>query len=161
MDFSYFGETNQFRQPFFGQAVERRTQAQLDSFNSLRFEGGRVIGRADRPFDTRSANNTFGDPRAIFIMNEQGRIYASNERTPGEYHHSTLSGGNPVAAAGELSVKNGELKYVTAASGHYRPDAGHMLNLKLELERQGIFGVPIYDREGEGRNPPLFVTGQP
>jgi hypothetical protein len=54
-------------------------------------------------------------------MNEDGNLYASNHQEIGLFHHSTLGNSQPVAAAGEVHVINGQIEHVTAASGHYRP----------------------------------------
>jgi hypothetical protein len=162
MDPYYAGETDPGQHPFPGQSVARPTPDRLERFYGLRFgPDGTLIGRGNRPFETSSGNSPFGEGgRAIFVMDQHGRIFASNDVDPGEFHHSSLGGGQPVASAGELAVKNGQIEYVTASSGHYKPQMAQMYNLKLELERQGITGVPIYDHKGPYVNPPMFVTGQ-
>lgn len=160
LDPYYDGETDPARHPFPGQSVRRVPPERL-GFYSVQFQNGRLIGRGGRPFETSSGNAAFGqDPRAIFVMNKHGQIFASNDVEPGEFHHSSLGGGQPVAAAGELSVSGGRINFVTAASGHYKPQRAQMWNVKLELERQGVMGVPIYDHLGPYVNPPMFVTGQ-
>jgi hypothetical protein len=162
MDPYYDGETDPARHPFPGQSVARPSPDRLQRFYGLNFgPNGTLYGRGNRPFETSSGNSPFGEGgRAIFVMDRHGRIFASNDVDPGEFHHSSLGGGQPVAAAGELAVKNGRIQYATASSGHYKPQLAQMYNLKLELERQGITGVPIYDHLGPYVNPPMFITGQ-
>jgi hypothetical protein len=54
-------------------------------------------------------------------MDENGHIYASKTHKVGEFHHSSLGGGKPVAGAGEITVKNGVPTEISNGSGHYRP----------------------------------------
>lgn len=39
--------------------------------------------------------------------------------------HIDLSGGKPVAAAGEFSVRNGQITKLDDASGHYKPSGSN------------------------------------
>jgi hypothetical protein len=159
MDSYYDGETDPGRSPYPNQSVRRIPPENLN-FYRVRFENGQLINRR-RPFETSSGTTPFGTGgRAIFVMDRDGNIFASNGAEAGEFHHSTLANGGPVAAAGEMSVSNGRLNYVTATSGHYRPTMAQMENLKFELESQGVMGVPIYDHLGPGFNPPMFITGE-
>jgi len=54
-------------------------------------------------------------------MDADGTFYASMEQAVGEFHHSSLVAGDPVAAAGELDVGQGVLEALSDKSGHYRP----------------------------------------
>ena len=54
-------------------------------------------------------------------MDENGTLYASKFQKMGESHHSSLLGERPVAGAGEIGVKNGELVFLSDKSGHYMP----------------------------------------
>lgn len=159
MDPYYAGETDVNQHPYHGQSVRRVPPENL-GFYRIGFQNGQLTNRR-RPFETSSGSTPWGTGgRAIFVMDRDGNIFASNNAEAGEFHHSTLANGGPVAAAGELSVSNGRLNYVTAASGHYRPSYAQMAQVKEVLESQGIYGVPIYDHQGPGFNPPMFVTGQ-
>lgn len=73
----------------------------------------------DTPAD-RSVHSA--DPRAIFVMERHGEIFASNHQAVGQFHHSSFLGG-PVAAAGELGVTDGTVHLVSNNSGHYQPSA--------------------------------------
>ena len=156
----YDGETDIARDPWPGKQVRRIPPERLGFYGVQFGPDGLLRGRGGREFNSTSSNAFGNDPRAIFVMNADGRIFASNDVVPGEFHHSTLSGGGPVAAAGELSVRNGRVQFVTAASGHYRPQWAHMLNVKREFERQGILGVEIWDHQGPAGGNLMFVTGQ-
>ena len=41
-----------------------------------------------------------GEGKAIFVMDENRDFYASKFQQVGRFHHSSLAGGEPVAAAG-------------------------------------------------------------
>lgn len=89
-------------------------------------------------FDTRNAATHEGNARAIFVMNAQGEIFASTFQEAAYMHHSSLSGGEPVAAAGELIVENGKVIGITNKSGHYRPEAKYTEQLITSLRSQGV-----------------------
>jgi len=69
---------------------------------------------------------------AIYVIDSQGRMYASTENQLGVFHHTSFTGGEPVASAGHVVVKDGKLLHINNASGHYRPDVG-MLQQGVEV----------------------------
>ncbi|TKC87986.1 hypothetical protein FAZ69_17165 [Trinickia terrae] len=89
----------------------------------LKMENGRLIGSDGRPFDTRGATTTFLETQgtAIFAMDAAGRLYAASERVAGQFQHSSFLAGGAVAAAGEIEVHDGVVKFLSGKSGHYRP----------------------------------------
>lgn len=156
MDPRYDGETLPNEH---GDGVQR-VQPTPGGFHHAQFQNGQWMLRG-RPFDTRAGSTPWDTGgRAIFVMDRNGNLFVSNNAEAGSFHHSTLGNGGPVAAAGELRVENGQLQYVTAASGHYKPTYAQMAQLKGMLESQGIYGVPIYDFKGPYVNPPMFITGR-
>lgn len=73
-------------------------------------------------FDTSAGKSVHStDPRAIFVMDQQGNLFASNHQAVGHFHHSSFLGGHPVGAAGELGVKDGKVQLISNNSGHYQP----------------------------------------
>jgi hypothetical protein len=88
---------------------------------ALTFRGGRICDAAGNLFDTTDAESLFSDGRAIFVMDADGNFFASKDQRVGEFHHSSLVAGHPVAAAGELEVKGGVLTALSDKSGHYTP----------------------------------------
>lgn len=106
---------------------------------------GRLLDVRGRPFDTGSAVSAHsGGGRAIFVMDEYGNVYASSQHAVGQFHHSSLAGGRPVAAAGELEVRDGVLRLVTDQSGHYQPAREFTLRAVDHLRQAGI---RIQDRQ--------------
>jgi hypothetical protein len=86
-------------------------------------KGNKIFNARGRLFDTSGGSLSHsGVPAAIFTMDDSGTIYASNVNVVFLFHHSTIAGGQPVAAAGELMVEDGIIKTVTNCSGHYRPN---------------------------------------
>ncbi|MEJ2856865.1 MULTISPECIES: hypothetical protein [unclassified Saccharothrix] len=144
--------------PFPGRSVRRLNDAEREAHRVfIDGQGNLRRARDGSLYDTQQGTSAWGGGRAIFVMDGRGNIYASNHHAPGQFHHSSLAGGHPVAAAGELSVSNGRVQYATAASGHYQPGPEHMANLAQEFGRNGI-RPPIWDFRGPhpgGR--PLFA----
>lgn len=105
----------------------------------------RIFDAQGRPFDTRNATTWDNTSKAIFVMNADGELYASNYQEGGKFHHSSLSGGQPVAAAGEISVIAGKLVAITNRSGHYMPDAYFTEQLLTSLKNKGfeLAGVTV------------------
>ncbi len=124
----------------FGTPVEYLDEVQREDFRLHVDEDGFLRDANDRLFDTSDAG-TAQHPnggRAIFVMDENGRIYASKEHIPGEFHHSSFLSGQPVAAAGELGVKDGKVHLISNQSGHYKPGE----------EAMGQFMRHLFKREG-------------
>lgn len=100
---------------------------------------GKLFTKNGKPFDT-----TFGgtlkqvEGKAIFVMDKEGRIFASNNYPRGVFHHSSFFGGEAVAAAGEIKVTKGVIELVTKQSGHYQPTKKYLLQFMHNLEKNGI-----------------------
>jgi len=143
MDPMFSGEDRPEQHPFWGdQTVKYLDDSELESYE-LTVKDGRIVhagGReAGKPFDTSSASShASGEGSAIFVMKPDGKIYASKYHEAGAFHHSSLSQGNEVAAAGELVVENGVLKEISNQSGHYQPSQTQNDQLLLELSDRGL-----------------------
>lgn len=88
-------------------------------------------------FDTSGADPSHVGPAAIFVMDQNSGIYASNQNKVYMFHHSTILAGTSVASAGELIAKQGVLQTMTNCSGHYRPPNAAYNQLLEALHRQG------------------------
>lgn len=101
------------------------------------------------PFDTSSATTAWsGQGRAIFVMDGSGNLYATTRQEVGHIHHSSLLGGQPVAGAGEIEVRNGSLVAMTDQSGHYRPNAATNDRALQNLRDQGLATDPNFQQYG-------------
>lgn len=107
----------------------------------------RLVDADGQLFDTRFASAHGGRRAAIFVMNARGEIFASKAQEPGMLHHSTLAGGLPVAAAGELTVTDGKLVFISNRSGHYEPTGSFTDQVLTIFKAQGleISGVEVRD----------------
>jgi hypothetical protein len=94
-----------------------------------------------------------GGGRAIFVMDENGNLYASNYQNPGEVHHSSFLSGEDVAGAGEIRVHGGKIIDLTDRSGHYAPPTTLNDQALDELRRQGLNtdGMKKFDFDGNER----------
>jgi hypothetical protein len=118
----YVGE-NKPNNSVWGTPVKYLSDLERAKFK-LEVRDGLLYDSEGKLFDTSDASSVHsGGGRAIFTMDEAGNIYASKYQAVGEFHHSSLAGGEPVAGAGELEVQNGVLTTVTNKSGHYLPPA--------------------------------------
>ncbi|MFF5177630.1 hypothetical protein ACFY2Q_06345 [Micromonospora sp. NPDC000316] len=140
--------------PFRPKSVRRLSESELED-HRVYIDSDGVLRQAldGKPFDTRAASTHWSQDggRAIFVMDERGNIYASNYQEVGNFHHSTLGNGRPVAAAGEIAVVDGKVQYVTSASGHYRPDPQQMRQVTDELSRNGVNDIPLFGFDGRTR----------
>ncbi|MCG8314063.1 MAG: DUF6531 domain-containing protein [Pseudomonadales bacterium] len=75
--------------------------------------------------------------KLMFVMDQNGDIYAGPQRIM-EFHHSSFLSGNPVAAAGELEIAHGQILTHSRKSGHYKPNKEHHSQFIAEMNEKGI-----------------------
>lgn len=137
MDDAYVGEHLPGNQVW-GTPVKYLSETERAAYK-LEVRDGKIYDSAGRLFDTRDAATAHsGGGRAIFVMDENGSFYASKYQQVGEFHHSSLAAGKPVAAAGEVSVENGVLKILSDKSGHYKPGSSFTQQAVDSLQGSGI-----------------------
>lgn len=91
---------------------------------SLEVVVDRQTGRLHLASDpSRTPLNLRGDGTTppIFVVDADGRMFVHPAPKSGEVHHSSLSGGQPVALAGQVLVKDGFIVHIDNFSGHYQP----------------------------------------
>ena len=137
MDVDYTGEhlPGNTVWDFFGTHVEYLDAAERQKYE-LFVQDGLLVDSNGNLFDSYGDSGT-GNGSAIFVMDPQGRIYASNSPMMGEFHHSSFLSGAEVASAGEIEVINGRIVDITDRSGHYKPDPEHMEQFSNELAGRG------------------------
>ncbi len=119
-----------------GKVVRYLTPAKRAQYR-LTIRGGKIYDANGALFDTSGGRmGTKVTGRAIFVVDENGYFYASNYTAEGEFHHSSFLAGEPVAAAGEMQVENGTLKFLNDHSGHYWPDSS-FTDQAIEILRSG------------------------
>ncbi len=115
-------------------------------------------------FERKSADEVECSKRYIWVMTRNGRIYAAdwgkeytkngwapNQKNVEGFHHSSFAHNKDVAAAGEILVQNGRLRWVSNASGHYMPGPGTLVYLLNELVEQGVDLSDVFVQLAVGR----------
>jgi len=140
----YLGETDPatasrlFNRPSNG--VRYFDEAGREQFRLVVDNQGRLRNASDgRLFDTTSGVSAHnGAGRAVFVMDTNGNLYASNYHAVGDFHHSSFLSGGDVASAGEITVRDGVMEGLNNSSGHYRPTPSHHYQARDELLSQGV-----------------------
>ena len=88
---------------------------------------GRLLDPATDQFPRR-------DGLAIYVMDLQKQIFISFDHEQNRFHHSSILAGQPVLAAGDMTIVQGRLLELSNSSGHYRP-APQSLNLVIQQLR--------------------------
>lgn len=104
----------------------------------LTITDGKLFDSKGNLFDTSNATTWDGKKSAIFVMDEQGNIFASKYQEVGLFHHSSLGQGLPVSMAGEIKVVNGVIVDISNQSGHYMPTPSFMNSAMNALRDQGV-----------------------
>lgn len=100
---------------------------------------GRLCNAAGHPLDTGDTENLLpGSGRAIYVLDQNGRLYCSSSPRHFKFHHSSFVAGAPVACAGEIEVVKGLLIYLDNASGHYQPSHAQLTETCDHLRRSGV-----------------------
>ena len=134
----YKGENLPGNKQWPGQEVKYLTPEERIAYQ-LEIKNGKFYDSNGNLFDTAGANSLHskGD-NAIFVMDGNGNIFASKVHAAGEFHHSSFLSGNPVSAAGEIKVTNGNLEFISGRSGHYQPPPVHLDQAIDVLQNKGV-----------------------
>jgi uncharacterized Zn-binding protein involved in type VI secretion len=100
----------------------------------LTVKDGKLYDADGKLFDTSRAPAG----KAIYVMDENGNFYVSNEHNRGQFHHSSILAGRPVAGAGEIEVNQGVIQYINRGSGHYAPTPEMLQQTANELRAKGL-----------------------
>lgn len=131
----------------------------------LHFDTGLLKDATDTLYDTRGKSTAFsGTGWAIFVVSPTGQVY-SGSHTVGTHHHSSFLGGGAVMAAGEMVVDNGQVRFLTGKSGHYKPDPENLLgwvrkctDIPGDALINPVFGAPRFFTVADFRNRGLAAT---
>lgn len=124
----------------FGTPVKYLNQQEREAYAITVGDDGRLYGADGKPVDTRNGGSAFGGRTgtAIFVMDHTGKVYLSNKRATGKFHHSSFGAGAPVAAAGEIVVHDGVLRSISRNSGHYKPTKAQLQQCVQNFVTQGV-----------------------
>lgn len=108
-------------------ALPQVSEQDREDCKLYRWEGLWYLTSTDQPADTtaNSVDNKRG--HVIYVANYLGEIYIRNENNTNWCHSIFLAGG-PVLAAGTILIRQGRIRMITPASGHYRPNSFNMIN---------------------------------
>jgi hypothetical protein len=123
----------------FGKNVKYLNETERAKFE-LFVKDGKIVDHTGNLYDTGISKSFFRyqKEKAIFVMDNEGKIFASKHQALGEFHHSSLVAGKPVSSAGEIAVKNGKITEITSSSGHYRPSEELNSQVIDELKRRSV-----------------------
>jgi hypothetical protein len=125
-------------QPVQRTQVRYLTKQQRQKYR-VTIKDGRLYDADGNLLDTRAATSAHsGGGNAIYVMDKDGNIYVSKTQEVGEFHHSSLGGGEPVAGAGELRIREGRVVGINRKSGHYQPGEEHLQQVVDHLRSQGV-----------------------
>ncbi|MES3039092.1 MAG: hypothetical protein V4736_14390 [Bdellovibrionota bacterium] len=110
-------------------------ETKIRYYDDVEREAYRVTARDGKLYN--AAGEPMNGKNLIFVMSEDGAFYAGTS-APGFRHHSSFLAGQPVAAAGEMIVENGNLIAISRKSGHYAPSADRLSLAIGELARLGL-----------------------
>jgi len=129
------GTTVEYR---YHSSSQRDLQVQVREDDGLvRNIRGNLLDTSDGSLPSSEGVRQGGVRVYIYVMDVQGNIYVSDS-APGVFHHSSFLAGQPVAAAGEISVVNGRLMLINDYSGHYLPTDVNNQQVVTELRRRGV-----------------------
>lgn len=104
----------------------------------IKLQGNKLHRSSGLPANTNiSATYMQGTGKEIFVMGRKGNIHMASHKL-GKFHHSSLLAGSDVAFAGEIKVVNGEIKWLSNKSGHYKPTESQLLSFLRHLQNMGI-----------------------
>lgn len=101
------------------------TESERESYKvRVRESDGCLVWASKTPLAPGASFNevvdtTGDDDRWIFVIDAQGECLV-NRKVKGLFHHSSFVAGEPVRAAGRISVRQGRIASVGPNSGHYR-----------------------------------------
>ncbi|KAL3838214.1 hypothetical protein ACJIZ3_022805 [Penstemon smallii] len=87
--------------------------------------------------DLLDTNSETTGSKWIFVMSTSEKLYAG-EKKKGIFHHSSFLAGGATLAAGRLVAEHGNLKSVSAYSGHYRPTDENLSIFLAFLQNNGV-----------------------
>lgn len=104
--------------------------------------------------DTTQGQTAFGTQGFIWTLNEDKEFYTTPQQV-GRLHHSTLTAGAPVLAAGEWVVKMGKLLMISGQTGHYKTPMRALYTAATHISMK--FGIPpeaynvkLFKKQGHG-----------
>ena len=113
---------------------------QMKFFSDEEIKDSEIIvsdGKFLKPLNKNLINYDDQDKEYIYIISLDKKLFVT---AAGELvRHISLSRGRPVLGSGALKIKNGELVYIDAESGHYQPTPEVLYQALLILKEKGAY----------------------
>ncbi len=74
----------------------------------------------------------------IYVVDQYGQIFIGPNKAKNNFHHSSFLAGQPVAAAGHITILRGKITYIDNVSGHYKPTVYHFNQILNELINRNL-----------------------
>jgi hypothetical protein len=116
----------------FDATVQYLNEAERQKYK-VKVSNGLLTDANGIPLDSADTKNG----KLMFVMDQNGSIYAGPQDLM-EFHHSSFLSGDPVAAAGELEIAHGQVVRHSRNSGHYQPNKEHHEQFIAEMNERGI-----------------------
>lgn len=84
--------------------------------------------------------HTVQDGDYIYVLDSKIHSLFIGKKVQGEFHHSSFTGGKPVACAGHMKLKDGKIQSINLNSGHYKPTKQQGENLITYLSDSSRLG---------------------
>ncbi|KAI9380104.1 hypothetical protein POPTR_016G034100v4 [Populus trichocarpa] len=133
MYFKKWSETNSSQPFFYWLDVGDGKEVEVEECprSKLQENGIKYLGPKEREqyeciiiegkfFHKQSRNLVDTKGKWIFVLSPAKRLYAGQKKR-GKFHHSSFLAGGATIAAGTVIIENGNLKFISPMSGHYRP----------------------------------------
>lgn len=92
------------------------------------------LGASDMPYHTTGHADFWAETEAgVFYLKP-----VPNGFQGGSFHHSSFLSGKPIKCAGEIIIHNGDLKFISNMSGHYRPGTQQLIGAVRDLQAMGL-----------------------
>lgn len=154
---TYYADTAEKRAPYARGFDEQGKMSNLSdggSLNTIGAERPAAHGaKGDRHIFTMDGQGQFYSGDAIRENRERGQVAADNGASQQErFHHSSFLGGEDVAGAGEMQVRDGQVELVSDTSGHYQPGSKQMMQTVQQLQKNNVqterLGVEFVGKNG-------------
>ncbi|WP_299482667.1 PAAR domain-containing protein [uncultured Roseibium sp.] len=100
-------------------------------------DGNLIYAESGRPVNT---------DKGIYVMDEHGNVFVHENPRSEMVHHSSFNSGQPIAAGGNIKVRNGKLAEIDEGTGHYG-DSQPVGRVNLVTEELGSQGVNVKGAE--------------
>lgn len=105
--------------------------------HKITIKDGILLDSNQKPLSTQGYCTDGKKGQALIIVNPNGDMYLGNH-IRGKLQHTSLSHGNPVVFAGEISCENGLITRISNRSGHYLPSTYCMYKFLKHLSDVGL-----------------------